>query len=562
MTVTLTSLRFNISLFSPIIFIMGIIIFSGSIFALWKFSRNITLILLAIFIAAFFIALIPFIRFNFFGADLIEEVYVAQITKQLGFWPINRIAPTTLIDATQITGLGYVTHQYFSSIAVTILPASISLMTGLPMLTVFTVLVPLVSAFIVIAIILVVRKIFGLKIALLSGIIFIFTYIFGVYSELLRQDLAILFFILSWYFLFKKERKSMFLSLIFIFMVPWLHYTVSYFLMLFVLSMYIVEKVVGFLDNKLSHSNRLPVNSFQKFLTKELVFFTFVANLAWFIFIAPSMFSSNLSTFWAFLQGIFGYGSGNISYQVAHVTSSSLGPFHTYIKLGIMALTGIGFLLGLIKLKNNKNSASFIFSGGALIVLLAFWIIVPGISAALNPDRIYSIGLIFFSTFMAISIFYLTRHLKLLGTFISTLFVILIALDSIAIPIYYTHSSEMASEFRYLFTPEYEIDDIISASWIQKYIPEKAPISSDSVGVRLIVAFSGHIASISYYNSTDISVLSKTSAGGPSQYFLIIKSKDGYYISLNPNKFFMDNSEFYRINKIYDNGKNALLHVP
>jgi uncharacterized membrane protein len=556
--------RFNIYVPEQV-FWLGTILISSCSFILWTLNKKSYYLIGIIFILALFIAIIPFLRFNFYGTDLAEELFVAQQTKNLGNWPIDRFAPYTLISSNQPIGINpnQIDHQYFSSLSVTILPAIVSLVSGLSMVNVFRLLVPLASAFAVLSGFLVIRKIFGVEIAFLSSMVFSFWYIFGVYQELLRETIALSFVFLIWFLIFRKDRKSLALSMILTVSVAFAHYTTLYFLMFSIVILYISEYVYIHLKNRrCSTGNSVPQKDRQPIVSKTLVFFTIVVGIAWLWLVSPSLFSTNVQSFFRAFEALLGFVPGQYSYQVAHVVSSSLGPIHSVVKWIVIGLAGLGFLLALKLSTKRSGTFAFVALGGSLLLLTFLWVILPDLSFILNPDRVYAMSLLCFSAFVALALEKLARvrkKTKILWKVLATVLVVAIFLDAVGMPIYYAPSSQLSPEQRSLYAPQYSTSDISAATWIQGYVNPNTLIASDEIGVRLIVIFGQHESAVPYLNTIDVVALTRYVG---ADYLFLFQSTQGYYVQMPYGNFFVDLNQTNQFNQIFSNSQCSLFQIP
>jgi len=548
---------FEGGLYPEAIFWLGAILFSSSLACLWRYSKNHSYLVILIFASAFIVASIPFLRFHYHGSDLVDEYFVAQTTRDLGYWPIERFRPYTIAQPGRPIETDNISHQYFGCLSVTILPSMLSLVTGLTVLNIFNIMVPIASVLTVIGAFLVVRKSFGERIAIFASIVFFCHFIFGMFQELLRQDVALFFFFLTWYLLLKADRKFTFLAFITTFAMATAHYTLIYFVILWAFIMLISKRIHfrftrrGLFDFKSTLRDQRWI-----FSNKSLLCIVAI-SLAWLLFVMPSMFSSNVISTKVAFQAMLGYAPYQYSSQTAHVIFSSLGLLHSVVKWIIAGLTIIGFLIAL-KVSRGRSAYAFTFWGGSTLLLTLMWVLIPNINLALNPDRIYCIGLLAFSLFIALSIASFEGKTKSWGMIFSTLIVVIMFVDSIGYPIYYTPASKLSSDTLQTFTPEYKICDFTFATWIQNHVNNNKLIAADDLGCRISIGFAQHICLVSWLNSTNVVLLTK-SVG--AEYFIITKFVDGYYIKLGPRGFFADPNDLGQFNRMYDNGRNSLLFL-
>jgi len=80
-----------------------------------------------------FVAGIGFLRFSYYGSDLVGEFLVARTTEGLHRWPSELIGSAAAIGSGPFENWDW----YYSSLAVTVLPSILGEITQLPMMQVF-----------------------------------------------------------------------------------------------------------------------------------------------------------------------------------------------------------------------------------------------------------------------------------------------------------------------------------------------------------------------------------------------------------------------------------------
>lgn len=548
---------FEEGLYPEVIFWLGAIFFSSSLACLWRYPKSNPYLILLILASALFVASVPFLRFYYYGPDLLEEYFVAQTTRDLGYWPIERFSPYTITLPDRPVETDNIGHQYFGCLSVTILPSILSLIAGLTVLNVFKIMVPLASALTVMGVFLVVRKSFGERIAILASIVFFCHFVFGMFQELLRQDVSIFFFFLTWYLFLKADRKFTFLAFLTTFAIASAHYTLIYFLIPWTFVMLISKRIHFRFAGRRLFDFKLTLLNQRWIFSSRCLLCIIMIGLAWLLFVMPSMFSSNVISIKAAFQAILGYAPSRYSYQTAHVIFSSLGLLHSVAKWFVTGLTIIGFMIA-SKVSRGRIAYTFTFWGGSMLLLTFIWVLLPNLNLALLPDRIYSVGLLGAALFVALSIASFEGKIKSFSIVFSTLIVVIMFVDSIGYPIYYVPTSKLSSDTRHIFTPEYKVCDLTFATWMQNHVNNNRLIAADDFGCRISIGFAQHICLVPWLNSTNVVLLTK-SVG--AEYFVITKFVDGYYIKLGPRTFFADPNDIGQFNRMYDNNRNSLLYL-
>jgi len=196
MQIYILGLRYHENeIFPTVVFLGGASLISISLTLLWDSQghrQKPLLLIILVFIVAFSLIKIPTSRFTFIpGSDLLGEYYAAEKTSASQKWPPDLpIEPSLWIVGR---------WNYFWTTSVTILPSVISHITGLPIMYIFQVVFPLISAIIPVLVFLFIRHVFDTRIATLSSIVFILNPIYIDFFNLMKENLAI---ILSFYHYF------------------------------------------------------------------------------------------------------------------------------------------------------------------------------------------------------------------------------------------------------------------------------------------------------------------------------------------------------------------------
>jgi hypothetical protein len=125
-----------------------------------------------------------------------------------------------------------------------------------------------------------------------------------------------------------------------------------------------------------------------------------------------------------------------------------------------------------------------------MFALLA-WTIVPNIAEGLHIDRVYSIFLVAFSAFVALSVIRLARIPKA-GRILPMLMVSIILLESVGYPIYYHAGSSLPAAEHLTAIQYYTRPDFEFADWMRAKTDSNAFLISDLKGYYLCTGLMGY----------------------------------------------------------------------
>jgi hypothetical protein len=516
---------------------------------------------------AYAVASIPFTRFYFYGTDLVGEYFAAQTTMTLARWPVSYIS---LYDTAHIGGGVY---AYFSSLAITILPTMVAITCSVPMMSLFKAMTPAVITLITLTSYVVFRRIFGRRIASLSVILLIFQNIYlGTLPNLLREDVALVFLLWTIYFLVRKDKNSHMIGLFTFSALVAAHYTMIYFALAFISLMLFANRIRTSLDSLpvigswvLPKTNRLDC---RPIITSETFLYTIVVGLVWLVFIVYPLFGTSIIVLRRTAEEILGYVPSTYSIYTRYAVFSSLGLFNTLVQWVTRILAATGLIIVLRK-SIKIQSFSVGLMGGIMMLLLVIWVVIPEAGTAFFVDRIYSIALLFFSIFIAVSLLCLIKRCKQTGVLLSVAIILLILLESVSFPAFvYSHSS--LEPVQYVNEPYYQLADVNFAFWYLGHTRETSLSLSDMNSlytVRFLANRSSIAIDASKLVSPDrdgiISLLDRTQV----TYFVIVERAPGYMViydtstgrridlNLDPSSTFQNDPT---LNRAYDNDNNLL----
>lgn len=541
------------------------VIFSASLTSLYYVSKNRKLLLSVIFVSAFVIVSLRFLRFNFYGDDLVGELFAATTTRDLGRWPVERVSGRSpVLDWTYVEGPTIRSHRYFSTVSVTILPSVMSQITGAPMATVFAMLMPIVSATVVLIAFLITELCFGQKIALLTSIVFIFSNSFvGRFPNLLREDIAILFFLTIVYCALwtQGSKKRLIVSFIAVLTLTMAHYGTTYFaifgLSLIFISTWMYDRIT------ISPRARPAFGNRDRFISVNFLMYSVAVVFVWLLVIAYPILVDNIIAGVDTLKGLLAPELTRQSYFQSYLVFSSLGVFHTIIQWSQRILALCGFVV-VLRNYRNKKEFSLVLLGGGMLALLVFFAVLPNISLAIGLDRVLNFALLGYSIFIAILLVRLEHRFKNWSKFISFFIVMLFFLEAIEIPILYSVPSDLSrQEFVFSFSrliTYYEASDFQFADFAQKFTNTSAVFAAEHRGSNVLLFAESICVEPRVVNSTDAILLIES---GKTDYFLALMYLPDYlqFKAVGGGEVVLSSEEVATLfngnclNRIYDNAR-------
>lgn len=393
----LSSLRIGLTV-NVMVFWLGLSLMSSTLVLMSSMRKN-KLFLLTLYLSSLCLLLWGPLRFGgIFGTDIMNERVVASYTS-------NRGLTQQLLNE----------HLYGGSLDVTILPAVISHVTGISVPGVFEYVLPIILAFLPIFLYLLIKQITNsADVAALGSIIFVLDYVnLTLLPQVMRESMAKLFLILALFILFKRlERKVVKLTTILyvsILGVIVFHYTSA----LFTLALLAFLKVYSVFESKGillgSTEARWKANHLMPTI---LISSAFVLTLTWKVFVTPFIFNQEVSIGWDIFIKIRWMHPGFTHPYTQYTIALPRGAFFSSaVALLYRLLILLGAVICFWKYKSFKIRA-FTFLGTLMMLMLIIWIITPQTSRALNLDRVYGFGLLFFPFFIASTLLYIASHLE------------------------------------------------------------------------------------------------------------------------------------------------------
>ncbi len=505
---------------------------SVSAIILWTRSGDYNLLLITILVSAFVIASLPFLRFYFYGADLVGEYFVAETTRELARWTPERTIGTTIWLNWDFQKPTELLHRYFITTSDTIVPAILTNVTGASTRVVLWILLSVVSTVITMTGYAVTKICLNKKVALLSSMIFVFsTYYLGKFPNILHEDVALLFVLLVVLTLLKPGAKNVLLSVLWLILIPISHYGLFFLAPLVLFLLFASNKVFEYrvLANVLGKLNptllKEPKESLRRLGT--LTLYSVIAGLVWLLSVAYLIFSVTVQGLAEAGEALLGLEPSRFTILQGHIFASSLGPFHTIVQWLERVLAVVGFFLGVRRFKTRK-AFSFLFMGAGLLALALVLGILPIVNLLFDLDRSMQLALIGFSAFIAIALTALSRNRRL-GTVLVVLVVTLILFESIQLPIFYSSAADM-SRTEYVFTFEqvigfYTVSDFQYARWVDQHVIESAVFSSDKNGCLVALIAERICVQPRGANASDTTALLES---GKTDYFQVLSYLPDY----------------------------------
>ena len=306
------------------------------------------------------------------GSDIHLEYQVALQTASTGVWSTLQL------------------NTFTSVLSLTILPRIINIVSAFSILQVLKFVYPLIFSLVPVILYKITRKILTPGAAFLSVFFFMSYYPFSEFSfSLSRQEIAELFLVVLLLVLFSPAIRNGALGritqLLLIAMVVVSHYSILYILIIILTFSYATSRTFRQAGGLMLFGLVLVVGT---------AWYTFTAGGAGMLALGNAM-SSIVDLF---TGGMFSSASRPVQVMQALGTASiSPGPLqqaNRWIQLLVQLCLLLGFFVLVFKKKSDMEREMLPMMTGAMIVLGSS-ILLPGVAATLNFDRIYHIVLLF-----------------------------------------------------------------------------------------------------------------------------------------------------------------------
>jgi len=404
------------------------------------------------------------------GRDINSEYYCFVLTLNNSHWNIMDFY-----------------NPYNACLSLNILPAIYQVLSGLNPEYIFKLYNAFIASFIPLILYIVARKYLPKNYAFLAALLFVFQIFFFNLLGAIRQEIAILFFFLAFMVIFSSEigrnkQKLLFLILMFSLIVS--HYSTAY--VAFVLMVPIL--LLPFLKG-LYHERKLVYTNF------DIIIVTLIFIAIWYILyahiqlsagtqavqstIAASTAPSNTSNF-ASSKGDFVLGVLGIKLKSLPNTLSVIA--HDLI-FGVIV---IGFIeiVRRFKYYNEKFSTEFLMGVGLSLLLLVMFVVLPYISLAYDPARLFFQVLIFLAPIFIIGCMAIAKFIKKPKWDIAIILLLIISLFSCASYLQYHFLGEpYSATYDSNGTVRGEVfvngSELAGVTWLQNNRVDNLPIYGD-----------------------------------------------------------------------------------
>jgi len=427
-----------------------------------------------LFLTSLILSLIYDLRFPLLqGSDILYEYKTARKTLEQGGWFLNRTS-----------------ELYFSSISVSVLPAIVAQVTGLDLLLVFKFLIRLPLAILPLAVFLATKEVFDdVKKAALSAIIFSQIYFnFMLLPQLARQTFAELFLVLIIFQLIKQSRvdqqankaANSILVLVLAFGLVSSHYLTSYWSTLLFASVLVLTPLLALFPRRLQSLFKLPRTIRPTFNT-SLVLMFFVLVSSWTIFAYLPQIVKNIEYEVYIITNLMGRSA---QYEYSWITGSSLaGSIVTYWIEFVAILAPLGFLYYMLKVTKESKQIPWAICCFVSFILMGIWL-TPLFKALIYMDRVYMYGTIFFTSFIAMPFFAVSKKNKIVMILISIFLIANLPINMLlpshqTYAIYHNEASINPPEAALIQDIIREPANTVS-SWFDLYTPPYSSVYADT----------------------------------------------------------------------------------
>lgn len=537
--------------------------FATGIFFAWYYATDMRWFLVFLLLVSIVFTDRYFFRFYLYSADLVQELAAAQTTAALGRWPIQLIGEGTPFFSIHPLLPGSLQNPYYSTLSVTEFPAIISKATGLSMIDTFRILIPLTISTTVLVVFQAARSIFNSKIAGLAALL----YVLFVPNAFLREDVSVLFFFLTVYYVLKPRfsRPNLVVATACMSLIAVSHYGTFYFAIYGLLSIIIGRYI-------LTRPWLRKINPFFSQLenyrgaSKNFILFGAAVGLAWLFFIGFPIISFNAGEIKTSLDAIFDITSNRLSPFQTRVFASSLGPLTSISSWAQRLLVLAGAAIVFLRFKKHR-SFLFTFFGLSMLFLVVVFAVVPNLADAIDLDRVLSYSLLAYSTLIAVAIFVMLKSKVTFTKLVAVILIILFVLGVANLPILYSTYNQLGTrQYEITYTQLitfYDQSDLQFAQWLGSYTLSTSTIATDQTGYWLL--FNAD-RTVSQPTGSNVSQILDLITGKGSDYvavlyyapgFIEYTETNGTVVQLSPIQVTtLTNSS--SLNLIYDNSKDVL----
>lgn len=425
------------------------------------------------------------------GSDILFEYRTARVTSEQAVWSLSR-SPL---------------ERYFSAISISLTPSILSEISGLNLLTIFLYVYPMITSTLPIILFLTVKEAFqkpklaGVAAVLFTQLLFNFTLL----MSLVRQQVAEMFLLLTFFVTFKlqsdkfdkrSKRPLIVLLIIFMFGIVSSHYSVDYFSMPIFSIIFLFGLLLPRLPRKFRDYLRIDRNLKRPSVTLQRLILFFALSLGWITAVYPANFIRDMQN------------------QIASMTSPVLQPqyevrfiFSGAPTAGILitawfdstaVLSAVGFFYMAFSSRKDSKRISWMSAGFIMLAITSLWMIPSISSSGVFIDRVYTIGAIFFTTFVAFVVLKVDRRLHYRGVTYVLLFFLLLNLPmNMLLP---SHSRYLLYHKDDAVEPDVSISqglprlsEFAMATWADQHIPANNTFLVNMIGANSIFYVHGQI---------------------------------------------------------------------
>jgi uncharacterized membrane protein len=378
-------------------------------------------------------------------------------------------------------------NPYNACLSITILPTIYQVLSSLNPEYVFKLFFAFIGSTLPVVVYLVSRKFIKRPYALYVAILFAFQVFFIDITGAIRQEVALLFFLLAVLVFFQDEMKNWTLKLLFlicVFSIVVSHYATSY------VSFMLLTPIMLFPFLK-----SLLVEGKIKLINFDLILFYSLFIIIWFLLVAKVQFvaGSEVATT---LAATVASDTTNVASRAVTVTSMfgiGLKSIPNLIAVVVNDLIFLAMGLGLLTLLRNlqeKKRCNGRFIVGILtsIVLLALFVILPYASFFYGSERLFLQLLVFTGALFILGCISATKIIKKPTWKTALLLLLLISLFFVNNHLqYHFYGIPYSSEYdttgithgeNYMYNGE-----IATGQWLSNYRWDDVPVYTDAIGV-------------------------------------------------------------------------------
>jgi uncharacterized membrane protein len=391
-----------------LLFAGSIILAAGNVLAFLSVTYHRAPFFFVLFVTAFFLMTMYDIRFNVLqGSDIAFEYVSAKTTLETNTWSLARAAAG---------------DRYFTAASISLFPAIVSKITGVNLMFVFQWVMRAVLALLPLAIFQTIQEIFGdIKLSALSALIFVqFYYNFNLLNFLIRQGVAELFLVLTIYSLVKvyKGKNSFAFALVSVFSMLGLvvsHYTLDYWtIMIFVGIFILCWAVSRFPKQLLSFFKFSNFKGEKQVINGVFLIFFICLSLFWIYFTNIIPFLTDVHNEIYLISNLLVHTPGAVAATTptsSWFLNNPAGPVVGFWLDFVLVLVPAGFLCLLFRFRKEPVHMPWIMGGLVMMAFVAVWVVSGKAMLGVFVDRVITMGVPFFVTFVAASILLLQRKL-------------------------------------------------------------------------------------------------------------------------------------------------------